>query len=98
MSEDEFMAHVETHWPGNEKMHKNKAQLFDRVSEIVLHTLRCTKDNIRHSNNCFELYGFDFILDYKLRPWLLEVNLSPACMERTSWLSEMLDTMADGMM
>lgn len=37
------------------------------------------------------------MLDKKLNPWLLEVNLSPACAERTEWLTGMLDRSATGL-
>ena len=51
---------------------------------------------VDNRSNSFELFGIDFAVDADLKLWLIEANMSPACKERTAWLSEMLDDMSDG--
>ena len=71
-------------------------QIRSKMEEIIIKTMKTGQEaGIEHRNNSFEIYGFDFMLDKKLNPWLLEVNLSPACAERTDWLVDMLDNATD---
>ena len=48
------------------------------------------KDRLDKKFGCFEVFGFDFMLDNKLNPFLLEVNLNPAMFLDTLTMEDML--------
>ncbi|XP_072766102.1 probable tubulin polyglutamylase TTLL2 [Anoplolepis gracilipes] len=52
--------------------------LWQKISCLVTLTILSQAAGIPKSSNCFEFFGFDVLIDENLKPWLLEVNLSPA--------------------
>ena len=61
-------------------------KIFKKIEDIIIKTLisaenvinNATEMFVPYNNNCFELLGFDVLIDDNLEPWLLEVNLSPS--------------------
>ncbi|KAK1127045.1 hypothetical protein K0M31_004655 [Melipona bicolor] len=52
--------------------------LWQRIACLITLTILSQAASIPKSSNCFEFFGFDVLIDRNLKPWLLEVNLSPA--------------------
>ncbi|XP_018576563.1 tubulin polyglutamylase TTLL4 isoform X3 [Anoplophora glabripennis] len=60
--------------------------LWKNLEQLVIKTIIACEDpitqlceeNMNNHYNCYELFGVDVLLDSKLKPWLLEVNISPS--------------------
>lgn len=61
------------------------------MKEMIWISLLSVKKKINPEGRkfCMEIYGYDFILDEEINPWLIEVNTNP-CIEESSPLLEML--------
>ncbi|XP_043268956.1 probable tubulin polyglutamylase TTLL1 isoform X2 [Venturia canescens] len=58
-------------------------KLFANISWCIVHSLKAVAPVMANDRHCFECYGYDIIIDNKLKPWLIEVNASPSLTSTT---------------
>uniref|UniRef100_A0A3Q3F0E1 Tubulin tyrosine ligase-like family, member 4 n=1 Tax=Labrus bergylta TaxID=56723 RepID=A0A3Q3F0E1_9LABR len=70
----------------------NTTLIWEKIKDIVIKTIIASepyvnsllKMHLRTPYSCHELFGFDIMLDENLKPWILEVNISPSLHSNTA--------------
>ena len=72
---------------------------MSRISDIVIDTFLSVRHKMNPSNraNCFELFGFDFLIDEDFRVWLIEVNTNPYLGMPNKYIRDLMPNMLDDM-
>jgi len=78
----------------------NVEKLFQQIYDVIIKTIISVEPHIfnslnrstKYKNLCFELYGFDILIDSHLKPWLMEVNASPS-LSSSSIIDKQIKTM-----
>jgi tubulin polyglutamylase TTLL9 len=53
-------------------------QLFADIQQVIIRSLLAVQRIMINDRHCFEMYGYDILVDSNLKPWLLEVNAAPS--------------------
>ena len=58
------------------------SRIYDLILKSIIagesHVFNAIKKTCIHRTNCFEVFGYDVMIDSNLKPWLVEINLSPS--------------------
>jgi hypothetical protein len=68
-----------------------------RMRDIIIDSFLAAKNSLNPNRrkNCFELFGYDFIIDEDFRLWLLEVNTNPYLGAPNKFIANLLPKMMD---
>jgi hypothetical protein len=74
-----------------------RKDIFSKIKEIIEITCRSVFNKINPNNrkNCFEIFGYDFIMDIDYNVFLLEVNTNPGLEESSPLIKTLVPRMLD---
>lgn len=71
--------------------------IVPQIRKLIQDTIKAVSRKVDPSRRqcTFEIFGYDFMLDEELHPWLIEVNTNP-CLELSSpYLGKLIPAMVD---
>ena len=74
-----------------------KDHIMNQVKYIVELTMNSVKDKINQNkrNFCFEIFGYDFMMDVNLNVYLIEINTNPGLEISSPWIKAIVPRMVD---
>ena len=74
-----------------------RKDILEKIVKIIGITANIAKNKINEFNrkNCFEIFGYDFILDENYNPFLLEINTNPGYEESSPLIKMLVPRMID---
>ena len=74
-----------------------RKEIFPKIKEIILISLKSVKKLINKYNRekCFEIFGYDFMFDYELNPFLIEINTNPGLEISSPLIQKLVPRMID---
>ena len=74
-----------------------KVTIYEKIKELIKIVCFSGKEkiNLNERKNCFEIFGFDFIVDKNYEVFLLEVNTNPGLEESSELIRMLVPRMID---
>eukprot|EP00826_Nyctotherus_ovalis_P039889 TRINITY_DN3870_c0_g1_i1.p1 TRINITY_DN3870_c0_g1~~TRINITY_DN3870_c0_g1_i1.p1 ORF type:complete len:133 (-),score=36.63 TRINITY_DN3870_c0_g1_i1:235-633(-) len=73
------------------------SNLKEQMKSVAVATMQAVRRKLNSGDRlfCFEIFGFDFIIDEEFKVWLIEINTNPCLEESSKLLKILLPRMVD---
>ena len=95
LSFDDFQRYIDKHY--SESGVTVRDHLVPEMHNIIKKTLFSVRKklNLENKKYCFELFGYDFLIDVDFNLWLIEINTNPCLEESSRLLKQILPRLMD---
>ena len=72
-------------------------KLISKMKNMILISMNSVKNKLMRTNNvlCFEIFGYDFIIDKNFKPYILEINNNPGLGISSPLIEKIIQRMLD---